>query len=542
MNVPSGLSLPPGPGGASSSTPPTAKRDGRSQPLLRFDKVTKTFPGVVANRDVSLEIGAGEIVSLLGENGAGKTTLMNILYGLYQADEGVLYLRGERFSPKGPRDAIAAGVGMVHQHFMLIPTLTVVENVVVGLRERGWSPRLTLQQSAERLRALSREFGLEIRPDERVSSLSVGEQQRVEIVKALFRGADVLILDEPTAVLSAAESAELFNVLRRFAAKGGAVIFISHKLDEVLEVSDRIVVLRHGAVVGHADPTTADRRELVGLMVGKDVDLDVPKAAAAPGPAVLDLEGVTAMDERGTVRLHDVSVAVRSGEIVAIAGVEGNGQRELAGAITGMLDHDEGRIQLHGTDVTRLSVADRWERGLRYVPEDRHGTGLVLDFDVGENAVLRQFTRPPFSRRGRLRRRAIARFGRQLVRDHDVRVASPGMAVRNLSGGNQQKIILGRETHGDLSCLVAAQATRGLDVMTARAVLRRIVELRDSGAAVLYLSSDLDEILAIGDRIAVLYGGRLIGPFDRADVDRELLGHLLVRGAADLAPRAGGRQ
>jgi simple sugar transport system ATP-binding protein len=419
---------------------------------------------------------------------------------------------------------------MVHQHFMLVPTLSVVENVVLGTYRSG-TVRLSLNAAAERVAAMSRAYGLELDPWSPVQALPLGQQQRVEIVKALCQEASVLILDEPTTVLAGPETDELFAILRRFADNGGSVLFISHKLNEVLALSHRVVVLRHGAVVGDLSTGDVDRQALVRTMVGRDHVTSVSRADRPSGRAArLELRGVATQRDHHRLALAEVDASIRAGEIVGIAGVDGNGQTELAEVITGLIAPAAGEVLLDGQVITHSSVRERWDRGLRYVPEDRHATGLVLDFNLGENAALREYHDPPFTRHGWMSRAAMTRFGERLAEEYDVRAGSLHAPVRRLSGGNQQKIVLARETHGSFGCLVAAQPTRGLDAVTSDFVLKRLLELRDEGVAVLFISSDLDELLLIADRVAVLYEGQLVGPVDRDAVDRDGLGMAMATG------------
>ena len=503
-------------------------------PVLEARGITKRFPGVLANDSVDLSVGRGEIVCLLGENGAGKSTLMNIAYGLYQPDDGELLVNGkpERFSSSA--DAIRAGIGMVHQHFQLVPVLTVTENVVLGHEPRR-GPFLDLGKARTRVAELSEEFGLSVDPDAKVEELSVGAQQRVELIKALYRDADILILDEPTAVLTPAEVDHFFGVVRSLTASGKSVVFITHKLREVLAVADRVTVLRGGKVVGSADPKTATEASLASLMVGRDVVFEVPKGPANPGASMLRVDSVVVTDDRGLPTVDGVDLEVRAGEILGIAGVEGNGQRELVEAIAGMRPSLRGRIEIDGHDVTTWRPRQVTALGVGHVPEDRAKHGLVGTFSVADNLMLNRYNRAPFSRRLVFRRHAIAENARDEVKAFDVRTPSVGTPAGSLSGGNQQKVVVARELSGDVKLLLVAQPTRGLDVGSIEFIHSEIVKLRDAGAAILLVSAELDEILALSDRIAVLYRGRVAASMDRADATREGLG-LLMAGADTASP------
>jgi simple sugar transport system ATP-binding protein len=484
----------------------------------------------VANRDVDLTLYEGEVLCLLGENGAGKSTLMNTVFGLYQPDEGEILLRGKRMEFASSADAIEVGIGMVHQHFQLVPVFTVAENIILG-NELRRGPLLDLDKAKARIREVAERYGLRIDPEARVGDLSVGEQQRVELVKALWRNADILILDEPTAVLTPGEVDDFFEVVRSLITQGKSVIFITHKLREVLAVADRVVVLRRGEVVGEADPATSTQQSLASLMVGRDVAFAIDKAPAMPGDVVLRVEDMTVEDDRGLLAIDHLDLDLRQGEIFGVAGVEGNGQRELVEAITGMRTKAGGRVEILGHDVTRATPRRVMELGVSHVPEDRGKHGVVGPFSVADNLVLTAFRQPPFARRGLRQDTAIAEHAKELVERFDVRPPDPDVPVQTLSGGNQQKVIIARELTGVVRLLVVAQPTRGLDVGSIEFIHRRIVEMRDEGAAVLLVSAELDEILSLADRIGVLYRGRFAGIFDRADATRDALGLLMASGA-----------
>jgi len=485
---------------------------------LELRGITKRFGPLVANDGISLSVAPGQVHALLGENGAGKSTLMNVLYGLTQPDEGEILIDGEPARLNSPGDAIAAGIGMVHQHFMLVPTFTVAENIELGFPGGG-----------RRVRDLSRDYGMDLDPDAVVEDLPVGIQQRVEIIKALVRKARVLILDEPTAVLTPAETDELFRIVRQLTEEGTSVIFISHKLREVVAIADTITVLRQGKVVGERAPD-ATAADLATLMVGRDVQLRVSKTPASPGETVLRVEGLTVSSADGRLPVSGTSFSVRSGEILGIAGVQGNGQTELCEALMGLRPVAGGTVTLAGKDLTRASPRRRLRAGIAYVPEDRTDDGLVGSFSITENLILDTYSRPEFSSRGNLKLAAIARNARERIAEFDVRTGSPGTAAGHLSGGNQQKVILARELGRDHAVLIASQPTRGLDVGSIEFVHRRIVERRDAGVAVVIVSSELDEIYALADRIAVMYEGRITG-FRDPDVPTAELGRLMAGGA-----------
>jgi simple sugar transport system ATP-binding protein len=490
--------------------------------------ITKRFPGVVANRSVDLSVDGGEVLALLGENGAGKSTLMNVLFGLYEPDEGEILVDGRPVSFKSPADAIATGIGMVHQHFMLVPVFTVTENVMLGVETTGPLGRLDRGEARRRVVELSQRYRLDVDPDALVEDLPVGVQQRVEILKALYRDARCLILDEPTAVLTPSEIDELVEIIGTLREGGRSIIFISHKLREVLAVADRIVVLRRGEVVGTTTPGDTDEQALASMMVGRAVKLVVDKAPARPAEPVLTVDDVAVVDSRAHRVVDGVSLEVRAGEIVAIAGVQGNGQTELVEAITGLRPVAGGRVLLDGRDVTGASPKRLFELGVAHVPEDRQRDGLVSSFSVADNMVLNMWDRRPYASRGRIDRQAVRRHAEQLVADFDVRTSSVDAPVSNLSGGNQQKVIVAREfSHAD-RLLVLSQPTRGLDVGSIQYIHARTVEQRDQGTAVLLVSSELDEVMALADRIVVLYRGRVVGVLDRAAATRDDIGCLMA--------------
>jgi ABC-type uncharacterized transport system ATPase subunit len=498
---------------------------------LELREITKRFPGVLANDKVSISVDKGEVLGMLGENGAGKTTLMNILSGLYKPDSGEILIEGQPQILNDPHDAIAAGVGMVHQHFMLVPVFDVVEAVALGA-ETVTGPLGTFNRAAARRRIveLSEQYKLDVNPDARIESLPVGVRQRVEILKALYRKSDILVLDEPSAVLTPSETEELFGIIRSLAATGTTVIFITHKLNEVIEVADKIVVLRRGRVAGTADPKTTTRQELANLMVGRDVELIVPKGPAKPGEVVLRINDLYVRDSRLEMTVKGLDLEVRAGEIVAIAGVQGNGQTELVEAITGLRALDSGRIAIGTHDVGKSSPREVSDLGVAHIPEDRGRDGLIAYMSVAENYILDTYHRPPYSRRGVLDIKAINSRAAQGVEDFDIRTPSIHTLAAALSGGNQQKVVVAREFSVPVQLVIAAQPTRGLDVGSIEYIHRRIVEQRDAGAAILIVSTELDEVLAVGDRIAVMFDGRIVGILEGDDATYENLG-LLMGGA-----------
>ena len=489
--------------------------------LLELLGITKRFPGIVANDHVDFELTKGEVHALLGENGAGKSTLMNILYGLYHPDEGEIRLEGKRIRIDSPRDAIDRGIGMVHQHFMLIPVMTVAENIVLAT-EPTKGPFLDLASAEKRVRELSKQYGLTVRPEAKVASISVGMQQRAEILKALYRGAEILILDEPTAVLTPQEASELFTILRSLQEDGKSIIFISHKLNEVLEIADRITVLRQGKKIDTVPREGATREGLARLMVGREVVLSVEKPPAEPGETLLEVKDLVVADERGLEAVRGISLEVKAGEIVGIAGVDGNGQSELIDALTGLRSPSAGTITAAGENLTSANARACLDAGVGHIPEDRQVRGLVLDFTLAENLALHDYAKEPNSRWGWLYPgRLIERAGR-LLKEFDVRGGRPQTLAAALSGGNQQKVVIAREVSRDPRILVAAQPTRGLDVGAIEFVHRRLVKERDEGRAILLVSFELEEILSLSDRILAVYEGRIVGEYEPGVSEEEL--------------------
>jgi general nucleoside transport system ATP-binding protein len=509
---------------------PAGQRGGfRLEPLVSMRGISKRFPGVLANERVNFDVRPGEVHALVGENGAGKSTLMNVLYGLYRPDEGEIRFRGRPVQILRPLDAIRLGIGMVHQHFMLVGPLTVAENVVLGV-EPGPGPLFDMAAAVASVRETSHRFGLALDPEAVVEELPVGLQQRVEIVKALYRGADLLILDEPTAVLTPQEARELFAVIRRLTAGGKAVVFISHKLNEVLAIADRITVMRGGRVAGVRPAAGTTREQLAELMVGRPVLLRVRKEAARPGAPVFRLEnGVT---RERPPKLNGLALEVRAGEILGLAGVEGNGQAELIEVMIGLRRLAAGRIWLLGRDVTGWAPRRLRDAGIGHVAADRHRQGVVLDMTVAENLILGHQHGPPFSRRGLLKLRAVREHARRLQTDYDIRGPGTEVRIRLLSGGNQQKAVVAREADRAPALLIAAHPTRGVDIGAIEFIHRRLIALRDAGKAILLISGELEEILSLADRIAVIYEGRIVGVVTPARTTAEELGRMMGGGGA----------
>ncbi|HRA46891.1 MAG TPA: ABC transporter ATP-binding protein [Thermomicrobiales bacterium] len=492
---------------------------------IEMRAIVKRFPGVVANAGVSFAVRRGEIHALLGENGAGKSTLMNILFGLYHPDEGEILVDNKPVHFHSPRDAVEAGLGMVHQHFMLIPRFTVAENVILGSEGKG----LVLDRKAaeKRVGELAEQFGLRLDPTARVEDLPVGMQQRVEIVRALYQGGRTLILDEPTALLTPQEVEELYGILERLRAEGGTIIFITHKLREVAAISDRVTVIQRGRTVGTLQTKDTTAPQLAELMVGRNVTLHVEHTPNQPGEVILAADSLRATGHGGTLQVNDLSLTVRAGEIVGICGVEGNGQSELIEMLAGLRKPERGRIQIHGKDVTGASPVRLRSAGLSYVPEDRHNRGLVLDFSLTENMLLGYLNVEPFCNGNRINYGTSNEITEQGMEKFNVRAPNSHVTARTLSGGNQQKLIIARELYRNPEVILAVQPTRGLDVGAIEFVHRQLIAQRDAGKAVLVVSFELDEILDLSDRILVLYGGRIVGEFANGQVDRATLGLLM---------------
>ena len=495
--------------------------------VLEARGLTKRFPGVLANDHVDLLLHQGEILALLGENGAGKSTLMNMLYGLYRPDEGEIWLKGEKVVLGNPRDAIDRGVGMVHQHFQLVPVMTVAENVMLGAEVMRYG-RLDQRAARRQVEELSRKYSLYVDPTAVVEDLPVGTQQRVEIIKALYRHADILILDEPTAVLTPQEANELFQIMRELTEQGVSIIFITHKLKEVLAISDRVSVMRRGEMVGSIPTQGATEASLAEMMVGRKVILQVEKDTPQPGETVLEVEGLSVADERGHIIVEDLNLAVRAGEIVGVAGVQGNGQRELVEALTGLRKVANGRITIAGQDISHASPRTITELGVAHIPEDREKHGLVMAYSIADNMVLNRYYQAPYAKGFILDQQTIDEDGNNLVGEYDVRTPNVHTPARNLSGGNKQKVIVAREFSRPVKLLIANQPTRGIDVGSIEFIHKQIVAQRDRGVAVLVVSAELDEILGLADRVAVMFDGRIVKVLPIAEATREKVGLLMA--------------
>ncbi|MBK7601376.1 MAG: ABC transporter ATP-binding protein [Acidobacteria bacterium] len=495
--------------------------------IIEMRKITKRFGSVTANKGINLSIPANTIHAIVGENGAGKSTIMKILYGFYTADEGEIVIDGLKRDIGNPYDAIALGLGMVHQHFMLIPPMTVMENIILGA-EPGNALKIDFKKAGDEIAKLSKDFGFDIDPQARVADLSVGQQQRVEVLKALYRGARILILDEPTAVLTPQEVEEFFKILRSMRDQGKTVIIITHKLSEVLVLSDNVTVMRDGQVVGERRTSETNAAELARLMVGREVLLRVEKPPANPKDAVLSVRNLK-LDSR----LSNLNFEVRAGEIVGIAGVEGNGQTELVEVLSGLLRADSGAITLAGRDITKLGARELKELGIAHIPEDRHRRGLLLDFDLAHNTILGTHYRAPAapSVLGLLDEKAINAKAERIIADFDVRPPNAALPAKALSGGNQQKLVVGREFDLHPKLLLVSQPTRGVDIGAIEFIHRKLIELRDSGAAILLVSAELEEVLSLSDRILVMYQGRIVGEVDPQAANQEHIGLLMTKGA-----------
>ncbi|MGD8822736.1 MAG: ABC transporter ATP-binding protein [Anaerolineales bacterium] len=498
------------------------------EPVLELRGVTKRFPGVLANDHIDLDLYEGEIHALLGENGAGKTTLMNILYGLYDPDEGSIIVRGEEVDIKDPGDAIDVGIGMVHQHFMLIPVFTVTENVMLGEESLQYGDFLDRASAAKRIREISEQYHLEVDPEVHVEDTPVGVQQRVEIIKLLYREADILILDEPTAVLTPQEADELFKIMRSLTEQGKSIIFITHKLREVLDVADRITVLRGGKIVGTTTPDKADKNKLAEMMVGRAVQLGVDKEPAQPKEVILEVQNLVVPNDRKQIAVDGITFEVRAGEILGVAGVQGNGQTELVEAITGLRKVVDGAIHFLGEDIGNAEPRTITELGAAHVPEDRQRDGLILAFPVADNLVLNTYYLEPYTEGVVLQQDKILEVAEKRIKEYDIRTPSALTPASSLSGGNQQKVIVAREFSRPIKLLIASQPTRGLDVGSIEYIHKRIIEKRDEGNAVLLVSPELDEIMELSDHIAVMYRGKIVAIVPREDTTKEQVGLLMA--------------
>jgi len=498
---------------------------------LEATGISKTFGSVKANDQVNLEIQKGRIHALLGENGAGKSTLVNILFGLYKADSGIVKVDGEPVDLGRPKDAIDRGIGMVHQHFQLVPVLTVAENIVLGNEPSNKANVVDIENAKEKVRELAEKYQLEVDTEAIVEDLPVGTQQRVEILRSLYRDADILILDEPTAVLTPQETDHLLQVLKKLASQGVAIIFITHKLREVLEVADEVTVMRNGQVVGSTTPAETDESGLAEMMVGRSVVLRVSKETASPDATILEVKNLCVQDDRGLMAVNDLSLEVRSGEIFGIAGVEGNGQRELVETITGLRTADMGEILIGDTSITEFSPRQISELGVAHIPEDREKHGLIGAHSVADNLILNRYYKSPFSNRGIRQQKAIADYAKEMVEKFDIRTPSIETPSSSLSGGNKQKAIAAREFSHNAQLLVASQPTRGIDVGSIEFVHQQLINQRDQGLAVLLVSAELDEILSLSDRIGVIYRGQLIVTANATDLDRNRIGRIMTTGS-----------
>ena len=491
--------------------------------VLKMSHITKRFPGVVANDDASFELEQGEIHVLLGENGAGKTTLMNILYGLMQPDEGEIFINGKKAQISSPTDALAHGVGMVHQQFMLVPNMTVAENIAIG-KEPTKGIFTDLGKVKAKIKEFSDQFGLELDPNRYIWQLSAGEQQRVEIFKVLYRGADILILDEPTSVLSPPEIEALFEILRSFVKAGKSIILITHKLNEVLSISDRVTVMRRGAVQGTVNTDEIDKKQLANMLVGRDVSFTLSHEEKEPGEVSARIEHLEVAGEYGKDAVADFNLELRKGEIVGIAGVDGNGQRELVEALVGLRKAKSGKVLIDGKDMTQKAVWERIDEGVRYVPAERKRRGVAGELSIVENSVLKNYREEPISKKGVLKPARMREFAKSLVEQYDIRCGSIDTPVGTLSGGNMQKLLFARETAGADGLLIVEQPTQGLDVGAIEFVRRALLKKRAEGLAILLVSADLDEVLELSDRIMVMYEGNVVHQCGRADIDREAIG------------------
>jgi ABC-type uncharacterized transport system ATPase subunit len=503
---------------------------------LELKGITKRFPGVVANDSVNLTVSEGEVVALLGENGAGKSTLMNVLYGLYSADEGEILIDGEPLTLGSPAESIEAGIGMVHQHFMLIPVFTVAENVILGVEPTNSFGGIRRRDAERMVRELSQRYGFDLDPAAIIEDLPIGVQQRVEIIKALARDARFLVLDEPTAVLTPQEVDDLFRIIEQLKDAGKGIVFISHKLKEALEIADRIVVMRQGKTVAEVDPSTTNEQDLATVMVGRPVELIVHKEPPTIGDEIVTVEGLRVMDDRGQLAVNGVDMTIHAGEIVGIAGVQGNGQTELVEAVTGLRPALAGRVTLNGQDVTTDSPRQMHRNNVAHVPEDRQRSGLVLPFSVTENVVLDSYYHAPFSKGIVMDWDSAEEESVRLVEQYDVRTPGVDVELKGLSGGNQQKVIVAREFSRDVDFIVASQPTRGVDVGSIEYIHARIVEERDNGAAVLIVSSELDEVMALSDRLLVMFDGKIVAELDPATVTNAEVGLYMLGSGTDSSP------
>ncbi|MDO7907430.1 ABC transporter ATP-binding protein [Paenibacillus sp. JX-17] len=500
-------------------------------PVVELKQITKRFPGIVANDSISLKLQKGEIHALLGENGAGKSTLMNIVFGLYQPDEGHIEINGQKVMIDSPNKAIELGIGMVHQHFKLVQPFTVTENIILGSEPKAGG-RINYRKATAEIKELSERYGLQVNPNAKIHDISVGMQQRVEILKTLYRGADILIFDEPTAVLTPQEISELMDIMKRLVAEGKSIILITHKLKEIMQIADTVTIIRRGKVIDTLKKTETTPNELAEKMVGRSVSFKVDKKPAQPAEVVLQMDHVMSKNKEGISVLNDLNLQVRAGEILGIAGVDGNGQSELIESLTGLRHIDSGKITLLGKDITNQSPRHITESGVSHIPEDRHKHGLVLDFSMSENIVLETYYKQPYSKNGFLNYKAIDEQAARLIEQFDVRTPSIHTKARSLSGGNQQKAIIAREIDKNPDLLIAAQPTRGLDVGAIEFVQKQLIAQRDQGKAVILISFELDEILNVSDRIAVIYEGKIVGEVLPEETNDQELGLMMAGSTA----------
>ncbi|WP_273130472.1 ABC transporter ATP-binding protein [Metabacillus sp. HB246100] len=495
--------------------------------VIEMLNIRKEFPGIVANDNITLQVKKGEIHALLGENGAGKSTLMNVLFGLYQPEQGEIRVKGNKVNITNPNIANDLGIGMVHQHFMLVNTFTVTENIILG-NEPKQAGSINLKEAEKQVKEISERYGLAVDPTAKISDISVGMQQRVEILKTLYRGAEILIFDEPTAVLTPQEIKELIQIFKTLISEGKSIILITHKLKEIMEVCDRVTVIRKGQGIGTVNVSETNPNELAALMVGREVSFTTEKTIATPKDDVLKIENLTVKDNRQVTKVNSLNLSVRAGEIVGIAGVDGNGQTELIEAITGLRKVTSGSVKLNNKNIENLHPRKITETGVGHIPQDRHKHGLVLDFPIGENMVLQTYYHQPYSKNGVLKLKTIYEKAKELIKEFDVRTPSTTTLARALSGGNQQKAIIGREVDRNPDLLIAAQPTRGLDVGAIEFIHSRLIEQRDNGKAVLLISFELDEIINVSDRIAVIYEGEIIEIVDPKETNEQELGLLMA--------------
>ncbi|PXV69361.1 ABC transporter ATP-binding protein [Halanaerobium congolense] len=500
--------------------------------ILDMQNITKIFPGVKANDNVNLSIKKGEIHALVGENGAGKTTLMNVLYGLYEADGGQIFYEGNKINLNGPQDAIKLGIGMVHQHFMLVDPLTVTENIVLGNEPRS-GLMLDQKTAKKEVQDISNKYGLFVDADAKIQDISVGMQQRVEIIKTLYRGAELLIFDEPTAVLTPQEIDELFDIFRSLKDQGKTIIFITHKLKEVKTISDRITVLRNGKSIDTVNTADVTKEDVAELMVGRQVLLEVEKTEANPGDEIFSIENLNVKDNRNIPAVKDISLSVRKGEILGIAGVEGNGQSELVEAITGLRKIESGKVNLRGKDISKYNSREIKREKVAHIPEDRQKRGLIMDFNLKENIILGYHDLEPFSKNGIMNYDNVAQYTQDLIEKYDIRGGGMESQAKNLSGGNQQKLIVAREFSHDPEFLIASQPTRGVDVGSIEFIHKQIIDRRDEGAGVLLVSAELSEVLSLSDRIAVIFEGEIVDVLKASETDERELGKLMTGSKAE---------